>query len=390
MKSKKTDVDFIDLVSEDEQDEKPMKKRPRLDVKPTPMNEALKRIDDRNFTQSHDEPNILRAKSDWSNIKGILREYGAALITGVLDKEECLAAIKDADAAFGHMTDGGIFEDPKKALQERCFLSHGMLSQHHTGHLQASWDIRTNPKVLLTWEHIYPSAKGKFVVSTDGLSYGLPPEETGLGWHRKNWLHTDQGFTHKEHRNGVQSWVTACDVNEGDGTLQVLVHSHKFHKEFAEKFGLTNHSTDWYKLTEEQVAWYESKGCYLHNVVCPAGSQVLWDSRTIHAGRSPVKGRSTPNRRLVFYASYSPLSWMKEGAAKKKIQLFYALRNTTHNAHAPIVFPMNPRTWGKVFHPFRELDPPKMNKVGLMLLGFTSSAADDYLINQGDDYKQLA
>jgi len=151
------------------------------------------------------------------------------------------------------------------------------------------------------------------VVSFDGASTSFAPEVTGRGWHKKDWLHLDQS----PNRNGfecVQAWVSAEDVGPGDATLMVLEGSHKLHAKFAKQFGLKNGKrfrSDWLKLFPEQRQWYQDQGCTTIAIECPKGSMVLWDSRTVHAGRSPVKGRATPHNRFVTYICMLPASRLK-------------------------------------------------------------------------------
>ena len=117
----------------------------------------------------------------------------------------------------------------------------------------------------------------------------MPPEVTKIGWHRKTWFHTDQSYLRNDFEC-IQSWATAFCLNEGDATLAIYEKSHKFHKEFAEQFGITD-KDNWFKLeNDEQIDFYKSKGCLERYIKCPRGSMVFWDSRTIHCGVEPRKG----------------------------------------------------------------------------------------------------
>ena len=52
---------------------------------------------------------------------------------------------------------------------------------------------------------------------------------------------------------------------------------------------------DWYVLTEEQIQWYKDKGCKEYIITCPqGGTQVCWDSRTIHCGMPPLSRKDLP------------------------------------------------------------------------------------------------
>ena len=264
---------------------------------------------------------------DLSSVVATLREHGVAVLPNVLNSEECVEMASGMWDHYEYVCEGRLKRDDprtwKRELQGTLMLNHGMLSQfHHSGHMQAVWDVRGHSKVQAAYKTFFKT--DELTVSFDGCSFGLPPEDTGIGWHNKNWLHLDQGWgtmsktrTHGR-RRAVQSWVTAYDIEEGDGTLQVLLGSHKLHEEFAKVFGHTKHSNDWYKLESEEVQWYLDKGCKLHNIECGAGSQVFWDSRTVHAGRAPLKGRQHPKNRFVIYICFSPRSWLSPKFAAKK------------------------------------------------------------------------
>lgn len=271
----------------------------------------------------------------------------------------------------------------KPELQGTLMLNHGMLSQfHHSGHSQAVWDVRGNPACQAAHNALFPEAEGKLTVSFDGCAFSLPPEQTGIGWHSKDWLHLDQGWgtlpknrTHGQ-RRAYQSWVTAYPIEKGDATLQVLVGSHKFHQEFASAFKRTAQRDDWHKLTPEEVEWYKKKGCKQVAIECPAGAQVLWDSRTVHAGRAPVKGRATPRQRIVVYLCFSPRAWLSPDFAQKKINYLAEGRMTSHWPHWPKLFPKTPRTYGKHLNPTPPFRPPKLSINQLLLAGHSKASAE--------------
>lgn len=84
------------------------------------------------------------------------------------------------------------------------------------------WDARQNAGVIEPFSVLHGGVPPKdLLVSFDGLSVHFPPEETGRGWFRKHWFHTDQAST-KEGRHCVQGLLSLHDVREGDATLRVL------------------------------------------------------------------------------------------------------------------------------------------------------------------------
>ena len=177
---------------------------------------------------------------------------------------------------------------------------HSMLYQHWgLGHSQAVWDVRQNPKVVNVFADIWHTPD--LLTSFDGLSLHIPPEVTKRGYFHKSWYHCDQSFTDSSLRC-VQGMVSMYPTNAGDATLAVLAGSHLLHAEFAQAFNITD-KADWYRITDEQKQWFLDRGCTEEFIESPAGSMILWDSRTIHCGREAVKGRATPNFRWWFMSA---------------------------------------------------------------------------------------
>ena len=207
------------------------------------------------------------------------------------------------------------------------------------------------------------------LVSFDGASVHLPPETVGRGWFRNSWLHSDQSFLRNKFEC-VQAWVTGFDVREGDGTLQVLEGSHRFHAEFPRAFRHGDYKNDWYKLASaDEHAFFESRGCRSVGIACPAGSMVFWDSRTIHCGREPMKTRAQPNFRNVAYICMTPRSWSASKSIEKKKQYLAELRTTNHWAHRPKLFNKAPRTYGRPLPNVAPLAPPQLTPLGRRLAG---------------------
>jgi hypothetical protein len=193
----------------------------------------------------------------------------------------------------------------------------------------------------------------------------LPPEDTNKGWNRKLYLHTDQSFL-KNDFHCVQSWITALDVNEGDATLAFLEKSHKFHAEMGQVFNLKQ-KEDWFKLENQHETFCQQKGCPLVKIKCPKGSLVLWDSRTIHCGVEPIKGRLKPNLRCVIYLCYIPRMKFSNKDLEKKRNWFNELRTCGHSGK---VFPKTPRTYGGEVPNITHIDKPVLTDLGRKLVGF--------------------
>lgn len=314
-------------------------------------------------------------------LRDTLDKYGFAVIPRVIDSTACSELASGLWDFLEHISrewstpirrgDASTW----KGFYDLC-PSHSMLMQHFgIGHSQAAWDVRQHPAIVGVFASLWKCAKTELLASFDGASLGLPPEQTGRGWHRgSHWFHTDQSFRRNE-AECVQSWVTAHDVDEGDATLVVLEGSHLLHGEFARRFFPQGDApgADWFQLkTEEQLAFYRTR-CPEVRVACPAGSLVLWDSRTIHQGGNPLKGRKTPRERAVVYLCYQPRTWLtgkaRDKAVAKKRAVFEAQRLTKHGPLKSSLFQKLPRHYGRGVPPITPIAKPKLTELGRALAG---------------------
>ena len=314
-------------------------------------------------------------KATLDNFKEKLKKYGVAIIPGILNNDEIMEFKNGIWDYLEHITVN--FEKPIKRNDKSTWRSlrelfplHSMLIQHWgIGHAQFNWNIRQNPKVAQVFSKLWDVDKEDLLVSFDGASVHLPPEDTNLGWYRgNNWFHCDQSFM-RNNFECVQSWVTAYDVNAGDATLAFLEKSHKYHKNFKDDNTITDKS-DWYKLNENELKYFLDKGCKETLIKCPAGSIVLWDSRTIHCGRECIKEREKSNFRGVSYVCMKPRSLSTEKDLEKKIKAYQDKRTTSHWPNKVKLFSKNPRTYGKELPLINDIVEPNLTELGKRLVGF--------------------
>ena len=308
------------------------------------------------------------------NIKETINKYGVAIVPNLLDDNECNKIIDEFWDYFEHITsdwDCPISRNKKETWNEiyKLYPNHSMLFQHWgIGHSQVCWDVRQNEKIINVFSKIWKCKKEDLLVSFDGASFNIPPEQTSKGWHKNTWYHSDQSYT-RNNFECIQSWVTGIDVNEGDATLAIMEGSNKYHEEFSKHFNITDKS-DWYKLNEEEELFYLNKGCEYKKIKCPKGSLVLWDSRTIHCGTKPLKNRMNSNFRAVIYVCYLPRILCDKKNLVKKQKAFNELRTTNHYPCKIKLFPKTPYTYGKPLLPIKQINKPILNDIGKKLAGF--------------------
>ncbi len=314
-----------------------------------------------------------------TNVKQMLDAYGVAIIPNLINSKEC-DQMKTGMWDYLETVTANLPVPMKKSDHKtwssfkHLYPKHSMLIQNWSiGHAQFIWKLRTNPKIMKVFSKLWSCDPEDLLVSFDGASFHFPPEITGFGWvdESKTWLHSDQSY-YKPGFSCVQSWINAYDTNDGDATLTVLEGSNRFHQEFANTFKPENR-TDWNLLEKRELDWYEkTKGCARVNIKCPAGSLVLWDSRTIHCGTEPNKSRTKSNYRCCVYLCYTPRSMATEAILSKKIKAWKDLRTTSHWPHRPNLFPKYPHTWGTPLPPIVPISKPDIPDIGYRLIGYVT------------------
>lgn len=322
-------------------------------------------------------------KTNLEGLKDTLDKWGVAIIPKVLNGEECEDMKNGIWNYLEHISqtwDIPIKRDIQKKGERELIINnswkqfykllplHSMLLKNWgIGHSQVCWDLRQKEKILKIFAHLYDTTTDNLLVSFDGFSFCPPPEKTNRGWEVKNksWLHSDQSYTNSDFKC-IQSWVTAYDVNEGDGTLMFLERSHKFHKQFAEYFNVQS-KKDWYLLDKDNIHFYEHiNRCKRIKIKCPKGSLVLWDSRTIHCGSQPMKGRINHDFRMVVYLCYQPRDKATKKQLEKRRKAFEELRTTSHWVLNCKLNAINPRSYGRELPKITPIDKPNVSKMELI------------------------
>lgn len=267
-------------------------------------------------------------------------------------------------------------DDPKTWSNIREFVPlHRFLLQHFgMGHAKYVWEVRANKRIMRIFAKLLGCDKKDLACSMDGVGIFLPRNDTTTtitsSHHGQNrsrqmqeqhlWLHTDQRFDYSKDPNthqSVQAWVTGFNVENDGPTLVFYEGSNRFHEEFGRHFGLDKgHHSDWFRLEKpEHYEFFESRGCKLRAIKCPAGSCVLWDSRTFHCGISGRNG--SQQKRNVVYVSYVNKKHISKKMLAKRAAIYREKRMTTHRPEICRLFPKTPRTYGRTL---QTIHPPPM------------------------------
>lgn len=326
-----------------------------------------------------------------NNAKEILDKYGVAIIPNILDEGECqniISGIWDFLETISQKWKKPISRCNPSTWSEfyNLFPMHSMLLQHfEVGHMQASWNVRQNEKVVNVFAKLWNCSAEELLVSFDGCSFHMPPEITKRGWNRNHtWFHVDQSFRNTKF-SCIQGWVTGLNIEEGDGTLAVFEGSHNLHEAMSKTIE-NPPSEDWYKLNEEQENFYLSRGCTKIKITCPKGSLVLWDSRTVHCGVEPDRNRLHKKLRAVIYVCYMPRVLCNAKDLKKKQKAFYEKRTTRHNPYKIGLFGKEPRTYGRKIPEMTPIQSPVLTPLGMKLAGILTPVPIKFIPKNKNNY----
>lgn len=284
------------------------------------------------------------------SIRDKIQRYGVCIVKSVLNTTEC-------DSLFCGITDtlsyaSSNFEVPFDIRDPKTWKSvfglkptKGMMYQSFgLGQCQTLWNLRCNQKIIDVYNSFYglPNGSKELLCSFDAFSFLCPPEVTKKWYDNENWYHFDHNLDNHNFET-LQSWVTATDVNSDDATLSVLIYSNLLHSRVRSCTGVDIKGD--FVMMKDYVDEFKKTGCVEHRISCPKGSLVLWDSRLLHYGAHPIKGRSTHNFRCVAYICYSPRSLATKEALDIKLEALTIrskngfLRTTNHFPHRPKLFP---------------------------------------------------
>ena len=299
-------------------------------------------------------------------VNDTIEKYGVAIISNLLDDNECSKMESDMWDYLEHITQDWII--PMNRLDKSTWHLINELNDNsllfqfwNIGHSQMVWNQRQNIKIVNVFSKFWNIEPKDLLVSFDGASFELlPPVNKSIPWY-----HVDHSYTNQNFKN-IQSWITAFDVEPGDATLVILESSNKYHIECGNKFNIKD-PNDWYIIRNEELEYYTDK-CVEKHICCPKGSLVLWDSRTVHYG---IESTDKKNIRCISYLCYASRSLCSiDDIYKKK----YALTHLETTSHDPVSIRFKPKT------PYTgeddesqfitKINNPNLSSLGMRLAGF--------------------
>ena len=209
---------------------------------------------------------------------------------------------------------------------------HGIYKYHHAGHTKHAWYLRTLPAVQAVYKKLWDC--DKLITSFDGCCY-IPKSLT-----KKDncWTHTDQAPSSK----GVKCYqgFIALTANK-ERTLVVYEGSHTLHERYFADRGNTSNK-NWCKI---DPAFLDTIKDTKRALDVPAGSLVLWESRTFHQNQY---GKPNSEERMIQYICMLPDNHPKntEAMKRKRVKYFNERRTTSHWPCPIHVNGEQPQTYG--------------------------------------------
>lgn len=200
-------------------------------------------------------------------------------------------------------------------------------------HEKMAWEARMEPAVIDIFEKLWETKE--LITSFDGLNVSLPRRKD-LRW--TPWPHCDQNQARKG-MQAVQGLLNFAPNGPKDGGLVLMKGSAKlFNEYFAEHKDSYAHEDapppelkyqDLFLFSQNDLKWFEERGCELVKINMEPGDFVLWDSRTIHYAELPQGDQI----RHVQYICMTPRRFATEEALQLKKQCFDNWLGTTHWPH---------------------------------------------------------
>ncbi len=308
-----------------------------------------------------------------------LKREGYMVIPNVLSPTECkqfAARLYETANQLIRAPDlrEGVAESPevRNAARERNFFhcrtarnwpgrTRGKIFQNYgAGTSPVAMDLRSHRKVLNVWSQYYGVPVDELVSSCDAISFARHDMRHGKP-DIADWLHIDESYSNKLNR--VQGFVTFEDQGAYDATLIVIPESNHFKNEFFERNPeLKTQKHDFVKIRADHFVTPDGRTLKWIKVVAPAGSMVLWESKTMHCAgfyEEEVPEGVTQHNRAVIYTCCAP-------RVPGVDIVFQPGRTSTHEPIYRKYFPDHPRFGKKIEPLFANVVSPNKRLFGRM------------------------
>lgn len=274
-------------------------------------------------------------------LRDIMDEHGVVVVTNVISPAEVEAAKNGMTKWITEKTGCSIDSPELYSKAAKATFVHRIVKHYGAGQAQFMWDLRTHPNIIRIFQMI--NSTHDLRCGFDGFCVMPPPEHLGprhkaYDDNSKGWLHRDQSLVDMPRdgviateRSTIQGLVNLIDASSEDGTFLCMPGTHTLTERIRERCDLTptEMKPQWIKIPDEELTRLEAEGYRKFRVPLPAGSMVLWDSRTIHSNCYPIRGRSDAKWRMCAYICMFPERPVKKEPANR-IKLFLQRATTDH------------------------------------------------------------
>ncbi len=257
-----------------------------------------------------------------------LDEQGYVVIENILENDSYKDILNTFKNEWREMCPQFDFNDSSTWLNN-CEPLHsgwyyGMVNGHGFGQSDFQWKLRTNKNILNIWENVHNT--NELVVSFDGLSVFLSPDQDGIMYHVDEHP-SDTLYS-------IQGAYNFFPVTELDSGFVVIPGSHKKFKSTAPE--------------EYKFICVDDENPLLLNAIhllIPENCFVLWNSKTIHSSIGMDMNKGLEFNRLTSYITYFPKSLRSEDVKQKRISGYLNSCNCSHYAiyHQPKGNPIDQR-----------------------------------------------
>ncbi len=230
-----------------------------------------------------------------------------------------------------------LFYEWKNKIPDHDFIHnavnpHGIYKYHNVGHTRHAWFIRTRPKLINIFKQLWNQEN--LIVSFDGCCF----ISKDCNKQDNCWTHTDQASNKKDFQC-YQGFVSLTSNKER--TLRVYQGSHLLHKNYFEQKNISDNK-NWNLIDPDYLDTIQNDKI---NLEVPAGSLVLWDSRTFHQNQY---GAPNSEERIVQYICYYPKNHNlnSKKMTEKRLKYFNQKRTTSHWPCPIKVNSLQPQTYG--------------------------------------------
>ncbi|EXJ94891.1 hypothetical protein A1O1_00009 [Capronia coronata CBS 617.96] len=280
-------------------------------------------------TEQEQTVNTSKSHGDWRD--DLFRD-GYVVVKNAIPEQRCQYYIDQMFKWLEKFPFGFKRDDRSTWTPERLptHMKGGMYHGYRVQHERFMWEARQEPKVLQAFARLWGT--DELLASFDGMNFTLP-SGTQLP-PTEPWPHIDQSPRRKG-LQCVQGILNFAPNGIDDGGLLVMKGSHNLMQEFFKIHpDVMDRPTwgpdDWFGFSQDELNWFEERGCEILKVCADPGDLILWDSRTMHFNQVP----KSQNLRAIIYACYTPASFASSQDLKTKAELFDQRAGTTHWPHA--------------------------------------------------------